>query len=284
MKRCCYILLFCSLFPMSVIAQKHWMKGVVFGTFITSNPDITGYNVKKNYVDWGGGFVLNYRKDFNESATFEWLFSPLISSCKTSVKEDGETKLKFTFPIEHRFYLGNRDFKAFLGFGLQYNFIYSIKSKEKHNTYSYGYYDWFGNYYGYEYDLGSTKEFEEKTMAHQLSGNGSVGVSFLGPKYPIHFILGAKFHFPIINNAEGVGYSEGSRFDLSKDKTSIAATVGVTVNLGGQDSRTGYYRPPVLMLNYDYPLGSTKETAVTGKDTRSFFESHSQSITMSLLF
>ena len=126
MKRYFYLLFVCYLFPMPVMSQKHWMRGVVFGTFITSNPDMSGFDVKKSYVDWGGGFVLNYRHDFNESATFEWLFSPLVSSCKTSVREEGETKLKLTFPIEHRFYLGNRDFKAFLGFGLQYNFIYSI--------------------------------------------------------------------------------------------------------------------------------------------------------------
>lgn len=285
MKRIYTILLgFCLIFPSASYAQKHWMWGFVGGTFITSNPDMSGYDVKKNYVDWGGGLVLNYRKDFNDNSTFEWLFSPILSSCKTSSTEDGESKMKFIFPIEHRFYIGNKDFKIFIGAGLQYNFIYSYKETEEDNTSSYGYYDWYGNYYQYYYDDGTTTETEERTTAHQLSGNGSIGFSILGAKYPAHILLGAKFHFPIINNAEGVEYSNGSRFDLSKDKTSITATIGFSFNLGGRDTQTDYYKAPVLMINYDYPLGSTKETSVTDKVSRTFFETHSQSITLSLLF
>ena len=98
-----------------------------------------------------------------------------------------------------------------------------------------------------------------------------------------HILLGTKFHFPIINNAEGVEYSNGSRFDFSKDKTSITATLGLSYCFG-RDRKSRLPKPPVLMLNYDYPLGATKETSVESVDKRNFFETHSQSLTLSLLF
>ena len=122
----------CSLSTYAQQRQKKWMWGFVGGVFITSNPDTSSYNVKKNFVDFGGGLVLNYRKD-SESGnfTFEWLFSPILTSCKTSVTEEGQSKMKFTFPFEHRFYIGVENFKFFLGAGFQYNFIYSSKKNRE---------------------------------------------------------------------------------------------------------------------------------------------------------
>lgn len=270
MKNLLLVLMAIYLWPVLLHAQqpKKWMWGFVGGAFITSNPDMSGYDVKKNYFDYGGGLVFDYCKDSDSgNFTFEWLFSPIITSCKTSATEDGQSKMKFIFPFEHRFYVGVDNFKFFLGAGFQYNFIYSYKETE--------YYDYYG---------GTSTDIEEDTRAHQLSGNGSLGFSVLGAEYPIHFLLGAKFHFPIINNAEGIEFSNGSRFDLSKDKTSITATLGVSINLGGRDYRSDKYQTPVLMINYDYPLGGNKEISVTDKISRSFFETHSQSLTMSLLF
>ena len=172
-----------------------------------------------------------------------------------------------------RWYVGTTDFKFFIGAGLQYNFIYSFKETEN-DGYSYGYYDYWGNYYQYDYG-GGGYDYEEDTGAHQLSGNGSIGFSILGMQSPVHILLGAKFHFPIINNAEGVEYSNSGRFDFSKDKTSITATAGLSFNLG---------KKCVMMINYDYPLGATKETSVEYDDKRNFFQTHSQSLTMSLLW
>mgnify|MGYP002621826971 CR=1 FL=1 len=255
--------------------MKAHMFGIVGGVFLTSNPDMSGYDTKKNYVDGGGGFVYDYRNDVSKNYTFEVLTSLMMTSCSTSKTEEGQSKLKFILPIEMRWYVGTTDFKFFIGAGLQYNFIYSLKETQEDNYYSYGYYDWYGNYYGYDYYGGTTTNIEEKTGAHQLSGNGSLGFSILGMDFPVHILLGAKFHFPIINKAEGIEYSKAGRFDFSKDKTSITATAGLSFNLG---------KKCVMMLNYDYPLGATKETSVEYDDKRNFFETHSQSLTMSLLW
>lgn len=275
MKKFLFVILMLCVYTDSAYAQqpKKWMWGFVGGIFLTSNPDMSGYDVKKNYFDYGGGLVFDYRKDSDSgNFTFEWMFSPTITSCNTSTTEEGQSKMKFIFPFEHRFYVGVENFKFFLGVGFQYNFIYSYKETE-HDNYYYGYYSYYG---------GASTEVEEDTGAHQFSGNGSLGISVLGSDYPVHFLLGTKFHFPIINNAEGVEYSNGSRFDLSKDKTSITATLGISINLGGKER--GKYKTPILMINYDYPLGATKETSVSNQVSRSFFEAHSQSLTMSLLF
>ena len=253
--------------------MKANMFGLVGGVFLTSNPEMSEYNTKKNYVDGGGGLVYDYRNDVSRNYTFEVLTSLMITSCSTSKTEEGQSKMKFIFPLEMRWYIGSPDFKFFVGAGLQYNFIYSFKETEKGGS-SYGYYDYWGTYHSYSYGGGST-EYDEETGAHQLSGNGSLGFSILGMQSPVHILLGAKFHFPIINNAEGVEYSNGSRFDFSKDKTSITATAGLSFNLG---------RSCIMMLNYDYPLGSTKETSVEFDDKRNFFETHSQSFTMSFLW
>lgn len=248
---------------------KSNMFGVMGGVFLTSNPDMSGYDVKKSYVDGGGGFVYDYRNDVTENYTFEIISSLMLSSCSTSKTEDGEDKLKVIFPLEGRWYLGNKDFKIFIGAGLQYNFIWSLKSVETEGHYD-SYYDPYYGYYWDEYHQGES-DVDMGTGAHQLSGNGSIGFSILGMDFPVHFLLGAKFHFPIINNAEGVEYSKSGRIDFSKDKTCVTATGGVSFNLGEKC---------VMMLNYDYPLGGNKQTEVDGN----FFEMHSQSITMSLMW
>ena len=253
--------------------MKAHMFGIVGGVFLTSNPDMSAYDTKKNYVDGGGGLVYDYRNDVSKNYTFEVLTSLMVTSCSTSKTEEGQSKMKFILPLEMRWYVGTTDFKFFIGAGLQYNFIYSFKETEN-DGYSYGYYDYWGNYYQYNYG-GGGYEYEEDTGAHQLSGNGSIGFCILGMQSPVHILLGAKFHFPIINNAEGVEYSNGGRFDFSKDKTSITATAGLSFNLG---------KKCIMMLNYDYPLGATKETSVEYDDKRNFFETHSQSLTMSLLW
>lgn len=292
MKKVLLFVIVTFLFPCYLHAQygyinypmKANMFGIVGGLFLTSNPDMSGYDTKKKYTDYGGGFVFDYRNDVNKNYTFEFLTSLMMTSCNTSKTEDGQSKMKFILPLETRFYVGTTDFKFYIGAGLQYNFIYSFKETEKDNYNTYGYYDWYGYYHYYDYYSGTTTDYEEDTGAHQLSGNGSVGFSVFGMRSPVHALIGAKFHFPIINNAEGIEYSKAGRFDFSKDKTSITANFGLSFSLGGKDSRSGAYKPPMLMLNYDYPLGSTKETMLENANKRNFFETHSQSLTMSILW
>lgn len=232
------------------------MLGFVGGIFLTSNPDMSGYDTKKSYTDFGGGMVYDYRKEFTENSAFEFLMSGMLASCKTSRTEEGEDKLKVTFPAELRFYLGTSYLKLYVGAGLQYNFIWSLKSTNN-------------NHYG-------SSNLDSDTGAHQLSGNGSVGLCILGLSSRIHFLVGTKFHFPIINNAEGVEYSNGSKIDFSKDKTSIAATAGFSVDV--------VRRKCVWMTNFDYPLGNSMQTTVSTGDKRNFFERKSMSLTTSLLF
>lgn len=235
------------------------MIGFFGGLLITSNPDMSGYNTKKNYLDYGGGLVYDYRYEFSENSAYEIIGSGMLASCKTSHTDDGESKMKVTFPLECRFYLGFSQLKLYVGAGLQYNFIWSIKETDGYNGYSY---------------YSDTEE--STTGAHQLSGNGSVGLCVLGLQSRFHFLVGTKFHFPIINNAEGTEYSNGSKIDFSKDKTSVAATAGLSYEL--------VRRKSLLMLNYDYPLGNNMQSSVERGESRSFFEQHSQSVTLNLMF
>ena len=236
------------------------MIGGFAGLFITSNPDMSAYNTKKSYLDYGGGMVYDYRYEQSENMAFEVIASGMLASCNTSHTEEGESKMKVTFPLEGRFYIGFSQLKLYFGAGLQYNFIWSLKDTNEYD-----------GYYGYNYD-----SEESGTGAHQLSGNGSVGFCILGLQSRFHFLIGTKFHFPIINNAEGTEYSNGSKIDFSKDKTNIIATAGVTCEL--------VKRKSLLMLNYDYPLGNSAQTSVETNGSRSFFEQHSQSFTLNLMF
>ena len=237
---------------------KSNMLGVVGGVFITSNPDMSQYNTKADYVDGGGGLVYDFRKELSKYAAYEIITSGMVASCKTSHAEDDESKIKVTFPMECRFYLGFEHLKMYLGGGFQYNFIWTVKDGE-------GYYDWFGNYY--------TKS-ESDTGAHQLSANVNTGICILGLRSFVHFLLGMKFHFPLVNNAEGTTNYGDSQIDFSKDRTSVVANAGVSFDLG---------KRCVLMLNYDYPIGNTSMTTVSTGDTRNFFQRKSQSFTLNFM-
>lgn len=237
--------------------------GMVGGLFLTSNPDATDYykstyDLESNYVDGGGGIVYSFRKDKSKNFTTEIIFSPMVMSCNTMYKEDDELKMKFIFPLEFRWYLGNYYFKIFIGTGVQYNFIYTYQSEET-------------SYYGYTYT-----ESVDEAKAHQMSGNAALGFSFNFGKR-VHLLVGTKYHFPIINNAEGIEYSKGAKIDFSKDKTSMTATIGPSFSFG---ERNGF----IMMFNYDLPLGSTKETSILVDDKLNFFQTHSQNLTMSLMW
>ena len=232
------------------------MVGFFGGVFLTSNPDMSGYDTKKSYTDYGGGLIYDYRYEWSENAAFEILTSCMLASCSTSHTEEGESKMKVTWPFEGRVYLGFSQLKLYFGAGLQYNFIWSWKDMSN------------SGYYG-------SSSLEETTGAHQLSANGGVGLCILGLQSKVHFLVGTKFHFPIINNAEGTEYSNGSRIDFSKDKETMALTGGISIDAS---------RSCVIMANYDYPLGNSGQTSVSNGESRNFFEQHSQSITFSLMY
>ena len=228
---------------------KSHLLGFMGGAFITSNPELGITGTKKNYLDWGGGIVYDYRNEVTENYSFEYVLSAMLTSAKTSYVSEEESKCKVIIPMETRWYLGSKDFKVYLGVGLQYNFLWTV--------------DW-----GDKDDMGTTG-------AHQLGGNGSLGVTFFGIDKKVHLLVGAKVHVPIINNSEGIEYSNSTVIDFSKDKTCVSATAGISFDLG---------RSCVWMFNYDYPLGSNMQVEVGTEDNRNFFERRSQSLTTSFLF
>lgn len=238
--------------------------GIMGGLSLTSNPEMMGYDVKKNYVDGGGGFVYIHKNDVSENYTYEIISSLMLSSCSTSRTESGEDKLKVILPLEGRWSYGSKKVRGYCTAGCQYNFIWSLKSVESDGYYYYDpYYD---PYYGPQSDV------DMSAGAHQLSGNVGAGMYFLGAEH-LHILVGAKYHFPIINNAEGIEYSDNDRIDFSKDKSCLLATASLSYDLGNSGC--------VIMLNYDLPLGGgNKETEIKG----SFFEMNSQSVFLSLLW
>lgn len=249
-----FIMLILSVFkPIKGLAQDDsHMVGVITGGFFTNNPELTWYNHAKNYFDAGIGAVYDYKCDIDEMYGFEIISSLMFATCSTAEQYNGDSKTKVTLPVEGRFYMGIEDFKVYLGAGLQYNFIWTINEGDpRYNN--------------------ENSETTWSSSANQLSANGSVGFNILGKEHPVHFLLGTKFHFPIVNNGEGRQYKEFGTIDFTKDKTCISATAGVAVDLGSRS---------VLMLNYDYPLGSNKMTEYYGN----FFEMKSQNITMSLMW
>lgn len=262
---------------------KAHLLGMVGGVFLTSNPDMTDYykntyDFESYYIDGGGGIVYGFRKDKSKHYTFELLFSPMVMSCRTSHREEDELKMKFIFPYEMRWYLGANGFKIFIGTGLQYNFVYSYKSEEVDNYSQTSYYDYYSNtYYTYNYYNGTSTEVDDDARAHQLSGNVALGFSLFPSNGVFHLMLATKYHLPIINNAEGIEYSKGAKIDFSKDKTSMTATIGPAFAIG---KKRGF----IIMINYDLPLGSTKETSLQIDDKLNFFQTHSQNLTLSLMW
>ena len=83
MKKVLLFVIVTFLFPCYLHAQygyinypmKANMFGIVGGLFLTSNPDMSGYDTKKNYTDYGGGLVYDYRNDVSKNYTFEFLTS-----------------------------------------------------------------------------------------------------------------------------------------------------------------------------------------------------------------
>ena len=75
MKRLLLFVLVICAFPNMSFAQygyisypmKAHMFGIVGGVFLTSNPDMSAYDTKKNYVDGGGGLVYDYRNDGSDT-------------------------------------------------------------------------------------------------------------------------------------------------------------------------------------------------------------------------
>ena len=125
----------------------------------------------------------------------------VFSSANTLTKSDNESKCKFIFPLDFRWFLGNPWISAYAGFGLQYNTVWVFSQGEGH---THQYYDpWWG--VTWEEDVPGEDKWD--WTINQLSTNLAFGIKIgfgnTDTAFKKHaLILGTKFHFPLVNASE----------------------------------------------------------------------------------
>lgn len=106
--------------------------------------------------------------------------------------------------------------------------------------------------------------------AHQLGVNQSFGFCFFGPqKNRVHINVGNKIHQPVLN-ASFAELMPGQNIDISRDRTCMILNGGISFDLTRK-------KESVLLLNYEYPLG-TRVTYPT------HFPSSCQMLSIAILF
>lgn len=259
---------------MPVMAQgnkKSRLFGVLGGVAFTSNPPaLQKLTDKSHYVDGNGGFTYLYHNQVADGYAFEWQMSFIGSSVSMLDHADNETKVKFIIPLDFRWFLGNPTISAYIGTGLQYNTVWLFTSGEE---YSDTYYDpWWGIYYTETTQGEATWDW----TVNQLSTNLAVGFKVgMGENRQHNLILGTKIHFPIINNSEHHG-NETSFVDLSKDKVNVSLTGGLSL---GFNQQKGAFK-----IDCEYPLGGSNKYVVNNGGHSTFFNTHSWSLSATLLF
>ena len=225
--------------------------GFIGGMYNTANPNFTDINGEtQTFHDWGLGATYTMHDYVTRQFTFDVLTSvTLITAKYLKVKGVDDSKQKMVWPVDCRFYLGpSEDFQAYVGTGLQWNMLQKATG---------------------EYDV-VTGMVPHKTV-HQLSSNTAVGLNFFGPQnYMFHLNVGAKLHYTITDNDNTL--ADGSLVDLSKDRSCIILTGGVTIDIDRKKNAC-------LMLNYEYPLGTPKSSY-----SDSGFFKNTQTISLGLMF
>lgn len=269
------------------------LLGFNFGTSITSNPSSMQKRTgRSHYFDVNGTallFLIHQQVSdiYSYEVQFPFPLPPLgvYSTVHSLDHTEDETKIKWTFPVDVRWFLGSEKISAFAGLGLQYSTVWDFIST-KGDSHTNTYYDpWWGYYYQETYH--DKDDFQWKWTANQLSANFAVGTKIglfsadaQDPRSgnwqsykPLNVILGAKFHFPIINNGEKHG--DGDNYvDLSRDKTCVSLLGGISINWPG-----GAFK-----IDYEYPLGANNKYALYDGGHGTFFNTTSQSISATLLF
>ena len=230
--------------------------------------------------------LIHHQKSnvFSTEWQFPFIFG-VFSTVHSLAHSDEETKVKWSFPIDFRCFLGSDKVSAYFGAGLQYSTVWNFVSS-KGDSYTSTYYDpWWNVYYNETYS--GEDDFKWKWTANQLGANLAVGVKlglftadaqdpqtgYYTDYKPLNVILGTKFHFPIINNGEKHG--DGDNYvDLSRDKTVVSLTAGLSYNWPGG----------ALKIDYEYPLGGTNKYALYDGGHGTFFNTQSQSLSATLLF
>lgn len=225
--------------------------GFIGGMYNTANPNFTGIEGDtQTFHDWGLGASYTMHDYVTKQFTFDVMTSvTLITAKYLKVKGIEDSKQKMVWPVDCRFYLGpSEDFQAYIGTGIQWNMLQKTIG---------------------EYDI-MTGTAPSKTI-HQLSGNTTVGLNFFGPQnYMFHLNIGAKLHYMITDN-DNIP-SDGSMVDLSKDRSCVILTGGITVDVDRKKNAC-------LMLNYEYPLGTPKSSY----GDNGFFK-NTQTISIGLMF
>lgn len=221
--------------------------GFLGGIYNTSNPNHSVNNPTEVFHDYGLGAAYIMRDYATRQFTFELLTSISVVTAKSLETNDGGRQ-KIIWPIDCRFYLGpSEDFQAYIGTGMQLGVVEKTTG---------------------DHDLISG-ESTSKTIC-QLSGNTAVGLNLFGPQnYLLHLNIGAKFHYPIADNANSMG--EDAHVDLAKDRSCVILCGGITIDIDKKKNAS-------LMLNYEYPLGVSVSNSSGG------FWKRTQSISIGVIF
>lgn len=227
---------------------------------ITSCLDLKHLGLDAMYEDWGGGMVFNNKNSQSKSSSNEFIWSFIFCSAKTI---PGGDWFKFMTPMDWRWFRGWDGFQFYFGLGVQYNCLVRTVTSESYNLY----------YGAMQEDL----DFDYE--AHQFGANFQAGVLLFNSNSKIHLLLGGKWHQPIIGESMGSYLNNNGKIDFSEDKKTLVFAATLSLSLGSS----------VLMLEYDLPLGGKKQQPQPGMINNfstkpSFFESQSQSFTLTWLF
>lgn len=249
------------------------LLGIVGGIALTSNPPaLQSYTGKASYTDGNGGLTYLYHNQVNDWYAFEWQLSMVFSSVNTLTKSDDESKCKFIFPLDFRWFLGNPIISAYCGAGLQYNTVWVFSQGEGH---THTYYD---PYWGITWDEDVPGEDKWDWTINQLSANLAFGLKIGFGNTDTAFkrhavILGTKFHFPMVNSSESHGSGDNS-IDLSRDRTNVSLTGALSFDVG-----KGW----TFKLDYELPCGGNNTYEINDGGHSTFLNSRSQSLSLTIL-
>ena len=260
-----------AVMPTLARSNKSHLFGILGGVAFTSNPPaLQKLTDKSHYVDGNGGLTYLFHNQVSDGYAFEWQMSFIGSSVSMLDHADNETKVKFIMPIDFRWFLGNPTISAYIGAGLQYNTVWLFTSGDEYTD---TYYD---PWWGYYYTETTQGEDQWDWTVNQLSTNLAVGFKIgMGENRQHNLILGTKIHFPIINNSEHHG-NENSYVDLSKDKVNVSLTGGISFGFNDQKG--------AFKIDCEYPLGGSNKYVVNDGGHSTFFNTHSWSLSATLLF
>ncbi len=266
-------LLTCALQTMAQNSDKVHMLGLLGGLSVTSNPPALQQSKHKaNYVDGNGGLTYLFHNTVSDGYCFEWQLS-LVASSVNALNASGEgTKVKFIVPLDFRWFLGDyQKIQAYIGLGLQYNTVWVFTSSEDNDVH---YNIWTDSY--------TTSRTTWEWTVNQFSSNVAVGFKipfgnvWINRDYvKMHSVLlGIKGHIPIINSS-GYYVKDDTPVDMSKDKTNLSITGGISF---------GFSNGGAIKIDIEYPLGGSNNYKVNDGGHATFFNTHSWSVSATWLF